>query len=200
MALNERRSRYYTYVAPVIKHPIIRSYGSYIFSLVAVSIFLIFAIRPTISTISVLQKNISNQKEILEGLNTKSRSLKQAQANLESIDSAKLAKLSGLLPSQPNISSLVNSLKASMEPTASISALQIEPVTVIDDSTENKSNLSVNTVDFSFTITGSYTGLMSSLDKIMKANRLINLKIVNLSRQSQEPVSMSITGKAYFLQ
>lgn len=195
----EKQSRYFTYIAPIIRTPIVHSYGPYIFSLLTMAIFLIFAIRPTIATITVLDQNIANQTRVLNGLNSKSQALRQAQVNLDGLDQATLTKISSLLPPQANISSLINSLKSSLDPTASISALQIQPVTVIDNTEDQKILPELKEADFSFVISGSYQSLITSLDKITKADRLINITEINMSRQNQAPMTMSITGKAYFI-
>ncbi len=194
----EKQSRYFTYIAPLIRQPIVHSYGPYIFSLLTASIFLIFAIRPTIATIATLDQNIANQTRVLHSLNSKSQALKQAQVNLDNLPPITQNKISALLPAQTNISSLINSLKSSLEETASISALQIQPVTVADN-TDTPTGSLLKEADFSLAVSGSYQSLIYSLDKITHANRLINITSVNMSRQNQEPMTMAITGKAYFL-
>jgi hypothetical protein len=58
-------SRYYTFIKPVIEHRFVRSFAPYIFSLLTVIIMMVFAIKPTISTILNLQKDLeNNQKKV----------------------------------------------------------------------------------------------------------------------------------------
>ena len=45
-----RRFRYYTYIQPILRSPIIKSYGLHILTIFTMIIFIIFAIKPTAET------------------------------------------------------------------------------------------------------------------------------------------------------
>ena len=68
-------SRYFTYVKPLIRLPIVRTYGATVFTIFIITIFIFFAIKPTIETILVLQKKLENSTEVLEKLQKKSKDL-----------------------------------------------------------------------------------------------------------------------------
>src|SRR5258708_1813583 len=126
MADSPKQSRYYTYIAPVIKNPFVRSSAPYIFNIVSITIFIIFAIRPTITTILVLQKNTANNQIILDGLNAKAKSLTEARNNLTGMDVNLKKKVVSAIPSTPSVPSLVATLQNSLNSTGTISALQIQ--------------------------------------------------------------------------
>ena len=72
-------SRYFTYIKPISKLPIIKNYGPTIFTLLTISILTIFAIRPTVETILVLQKKLADEEEILQKVTDKVNNLSLGQ-------------------------------------------------------------------------------------------------------------------------
>ena len=70
-------SKYYTYIQPLARHPVIKTYGSTIFSLIVITFFIFYAIKPTIETILILQKKLVDSTTVLEQVNLKARNLLQ---------------------------------------------------------------------------------------------------------------------------
>lgn len=197
MAIN-KNSPYFTYIEPVIKNPVTRSVAPHVFGLITLIVFLVFAIRPTLVTISNLQKDISNHQTTLDALNSKARSLTQGRNNYEKLPTSTKQKISDLLPFNSNVVSLTASLQNAIPFGATISALQIEPVLLYDSATKS-GQIEVKEVSFSYNLDGNYPQLVTSLENINKASRLFDITSVVLAKPSSASGTLSITGKGYFL-
>lgn len=194
-------SRYYTYVKPFMRNRYIQSFSPYIFSLISVMVFTVFAIRPTVSTILSLQTSISENRQILDKLDEKAQSLTLGKQNLENIPQEKNIKLKTALPEHASITTLVSNLQNASTKQASASALQIQPVTLIDLSAEKetKIGLSLQNIAFSYNEQGSFPQLMITLENLQNSSRLINIESVVISKNKDGSPILSITGKGYYL-
>lgn len=192
-------SRYYIYIKPVINNKYVRSFAPYIFSLLSLIIFIIFAIRPTVLTVIELQKNIQDNKSVLSTLEQKAKDLTDGKRNLENMDSALKNKINARLPKTPAITNLISNLQTSALNIASISALQVQPVTIYDNAVDQKAETTLNEIAFSFNIQGSYAELVTVLENLTKSSRLINLTSVVFNKTSEGGTSLSVSGKSYYL-
>lgn len=190
-------SRYYTYIKPVTENKFVRSYSPYIFSLITIAILLISAIRPTVETVLSLQKEIDNNKKVLETLKDKGKNLILGNNNYESLGQDLQTKLQRAIPQNPDVASLVKSLKLGLESSAS-STIQIQPANLIDSSSE-QSKLALGNLVFTFNIEGSYDKFLNILTNLDSASRLINIDSISITRQQAGSAVLSINGKAYFL-
>lgn len=198
MATAAKYSRYYTYIKPVIGNKFVKSSAPYIFSLITMTVFILFAISPTISTILNLQKNIENHRQILEALEKKENDLTAGRGNLQNLGD-KRQKINAAIPEHANVTSLISSLRNSSGREASVSALQIQPVVLVDNkTTSQKALLNLGEVSFSYNIQGTYGQLLPTLYNLQRSPRLLNIGSVILSNQEGITV-LSVSGKAYFL-
>ncbi|KKR23312.1 MAG: hypothetical protein UT54_C0053G0001, partial [Candidatus Daviesbacteria bacterium GW2011_GWB1_39_5] len=173
-------SRYFTYIKPISKLPIIKNYGPTIFTLLTISILTIFAIRPTVETILVLQKKLADEEEILQKVTDKVNNLSLGQRNYDNLDQNIKEKISQAIPDAISLKSVVQSLEeAARLHEASISALQIQPLEV---SPRNEGSVgSVAEISFIFNTTGEYTKLISLLQDLKSNDRLIQIDNLSLS-------------------
>lgn len=196
---NAKYSRYYVYIKPVIGNKYVKSATPYIFSLLAIIIFVIFAIRPTILTIISLQKSIQDNQQTLDALEKKSRDLTDGKRNLENLDPNIKTLINTRLPDAVAVTTLINNLQITASKTASISALQVQPVTIYTNDSNLNPKQSLGEILFSLNAQGSYTSLLQTLDNITKSSRLINITSVLLSKSAEGTIVLSISGKAYYL-
>lgn len=192
-------SRYFTYIKPLGRLPIIKNYGSTIFALLTMSVLTIFAIKPTVETIIVLQKQLSNQDEILQKITEKANNLSLAKKNYDNLDQDIKTKIYTYIPDNLSLKSLIKNLEetASVHE-ASVSALQIQPLT-IDIQAGNQIG-SFAEVSFIFNTEGSYQNLTAILQDLGRSSRLISIEALSLSKTSDDKsLIMSLTGKAYYL-
>jgi len=192
-------SRYFTYIKPVIKLPIVKNYGSTIFSLLVITILIYFAIKPTIETILVLQKKIADADAVLQKVTQKTNNLSQGKKNYDNLGQNIKDKISVAIPDSINLKSISETLEqAAKNHEASISALQIQPFTI---ETKIADKLGVLTeVKFTFNVEGNYNNLTTLLQDLKTSNRLISIDNLSLSKTGDsKTLILSLSGKAFYL-
>lgn len=193
-------SRYYTYIKPITNIPIIKNYGSTIFALVTMTVFVIFAIKPTIETIIVLQKKLVDYQQTLKEVTKKVEDLSKGKQNYEQMDLSIKNKIQSAIPDSPTLKSVIQSLEqAATVHEASISALQIQPIE-LTVKTNNATMGSLSEISFIFNVQGGYPNLISLLQELDKSARLITIDSVVLNKTEEgSNLLMSLNGKAYFI-
>jgi Tfp pilus assembly protein PilO len=191
-----RYFRYFTYIEPVIKTPLVRTYGSLILTIFALSIFTIFAIKPTIETILILQKDLQEQKQILSALNLKSQNLNLGSKNYQTLVTQGIKqKIDASIPLSPEIGQLVNVLEShSKVPSASLAAIQFQPFTISPGEEQT-----LTEIPFIYNIEGSYESLLLVLGRLRSSERLVTIDNLTINKLEGGGLLMSITGKAYYL-
>ncbi len=197
---NVRYSRYFTYIQPVLKSPIVKTYGTYTLTFFTMAIFIIFAIKPTIETIIVLQKKIEDSNLVLEKINKKSEDLSLGKQNYQALDPTIRQKINMAVPDTLSLKTLIQSLEqAANTNQASISALQVQPVT-IESKDPNSVSTALGEIEFTFNIEGSYNTLLTVLKQIQSSTRLISIENLLFNKALDGNILLlSVTGKAYYL-
>lgn len=202
MVTNAKYNRYFTYIKPLMDNKTVRSVAPYIFSIITIIIMLVFAIRPTVSTIVNLQKNIEENQQVLKELEAKAQNLIEGKKNYENLSPEIKLQISTAIPNKPVVTSVIASLENSSKSIASTSALQIQPLTLINNSLqkeEEKNKLSLGEVNFSYNSSGSFSNLLKVLQNTTSSLRLMQISSVTINKQPENPIVLSITGKAYYL-
>lgn len=198
--MNPKTGRYFTYIRPIIHNKFAVTYSPLIFSLITIGIFSYYAIRPTIQTILSLQKSIDEQTSVLNRLQEKVGKLAEGKQNYENINPDVKEKLENLVPDNPSLPQIINSLSYIGEQSeASISGLQFQSVTLENQKNIISKDAPVNQVDFTLNTQGSFANLMKFLTSIKRADRLITIKTINFAQPADGSLIMSITGMAYYL-
>ncbi|MBI2335064.1 type 4a pilus biogenesis protein PilO [Candidatus Daviesbacteria bacterium] len=199
MKESNRYFRYFTYIKPVTGMPIVKTYGPVILTILTMTVFIIFAIKPTIETILVLQQKRADADKIVAQINEKAENLAKGKENYQRLNQSTKDKIQQAIPDTINLKSLIQTLEQSARTyEASISALQIQPLTLIatNENPENK----LQEVSFTFNTEGSYQTLTAILQDLISGNRLISVDKITLNRPSEgKNLIMSISGKAFFL-
>ncbi len=204
-----KQSRYFTYVKPVLKIPMVRTYGTTALTIFALIIFIIFAIKPTIETIITLQKELETQKQVLKQITQKSENLTQARQNYLAIPEETKTKIEALLPPETSLPNLIKALEESSNVSqATVSAIQFQPL-VLEKPQGSKT---VTEISFGFSAEGEYEALQTVLQNLNESPRLIsidNLSFNKVNREDRESTTsgrlanqglvMSVTGRAYYL-
>lgn len=192
-------SRYFTYIKPVTRLPIIRTYGSTIFTLLVMAVFIIFAIRPTVETILVLQKKLADSNLVLEKVNKKAESLTLGKQNYENFSPNIKSKLIAAIPDNTQIKTIIQTLETTAQNhQASVSALQFQPLT-LEPKAEDKIG-ALTEISFVFNVEGEYKNITSLLQDLKTSDRLLSIDHLSISKVSEgKGLIMSISGKAYYL-
>ncbi|HEX7018151.1 MAG TPA: type 4a pilus biogenesis protein PilO [Patescibacteria group bacterium] len=146
-------------------------------SICAVLFFAIFAIRPTLLTMSDLIKEIEDKRELSQKLDQKVAALASAQNELLSVQD-RLQVVDQALPSEPK---LLESLSY-LEKIASDQQLVIENLTVATLPEESGRNRSARTgrknYTINFTVQGDYPTIKRYLDQVLNVRRAFVIETV----------------------
>jgi Tfp pilus assembly protein PilO len=198
--MDPKKSRYYTYIKPFVRNKSVRTYSSLVFTLITVSIFAVYAIRPTVITILSLEKSLEEQRGIAQTLRKKITDLSQSWANYERIDQDTKTKLNNLVPNHPSLPNVISALTAlAQENEATISGIQIQPVDLEPIPQIPKKDATTQEVDLTFSYQGSYSQLVDLLNGLKRLSRLISLQSVTLNRQDSGNVIMTVNAKAIYM-
>ncbi len=191
--------RYFTYIKPITRLPVVKTYGSTIFTIFVMTFFIVYAIKPTIETILVLQKKLADETQVLEKVNLKAKNLSLGQQNYNNLTPSIKAKISGAIPNTIALKTITTTLEQlAKRYEASISALQIQPLK-IEIAADNKLG-NISEINFIFNVEGEYVKLVSMLQELKLSDRLISIDSLSLSKLAEgNGLVMSISGKAYYL-
>lgn len=167
-----------------------------IFSLLALSFFGLFAIGPTISTITDLNKKYEQEKVALKELQDKNNALKSLSAQYIDIQSD-LPLIDNAIPQSAKVAQLTR---------------EIENLTIENNLTVKKLDTgllelyptkNVNDPTFSFTFTLGVEGAEKDVDQfiaqIVNIGRIIGIdKLQAGQQQASNSYAVSLTGRVYF--
>lgn len=192
-------SRYFSYIKPLAKIPIVKNYGSTIFTLFVTTILIFFAIKPTVETILILQKKLVQSEEVLQKITEKANNLSQGRQNYDELSQTTKDKITAAIPNTVSLKSVIQSLEQiAATHNASISALQIQPL-VVNTRDENQIG-SLSEMPFVFNTEGSYLNLIALLQDLKLSSRLISIDSISISKPSGgNTLIMSFSGKTYYL-
>ncbi len=206
-ALPSRLRRYYKDLAPLLKKPKMRASTTAVFSFLAVSLFLWYAVRPTAQTIIYLQREIKDKTTLNKQMEAKITALIEAQATYETIAS-RLPLLVDALPRSPDPAILAVELRNIANVSqASISAMQIAgvPLTTKDATPGAKLIARQPLQDFtiSLVISGPYTAIKAFLDGLITLRRITTIDMVSIRQgvtlnSSDTALQLSIRLKSYY--
>lgn len=215
-----RFSRYYRQLDPLIKDKRTRAYWLVILSLLTISFFGIFAVRPTLKTISTLRRQIDDLTLLDTQLEEKINALIDAQESYMEIEPL-LPLVYSLLPQNADFPRLLRHLELLADDNnASISSIQVEPVSIYSS---NESEVAVEIIPeeietdedtqtpkdptmplvVNFTVKGNYTDIINFLTRLTKIDRIISIETLNLTQDTSSSSLLSLNVKAnalYFLE
>ena len=193
--------RYFTYIQPVLRSPVVKTYGSIIFTIFALIIFTFFAIKPTIETVLVLQKKLDNSKEIYAKVTEKTENLTKARQNYNDLESSTKSKIQIAVPSNPEIKTIIQTLEAiALINQASISAIQIQPIVLETKGRSTIENKELGEVLYTINLEGSYRNLTNFIKQLHQTNRLMTIESLTINKsQTGQSILLSINGKSYYL-
>lgn len=197
----DRYSRFYTFIKPMVKNQAVRDYGPLVFSLLTSAIFAFFAIKPTLSTIVSLQKTLDEQKTTLTQIDQKTNDLTLARKNIQNIPSDTLVNLNTMIPPSSDLPFIIDNLNYLAQVNqATISGLQFQPIELSNPSASvSAKEPLLSQVDFTLNTQGSYENLTKLLNNLGKSARLIDIQSVTFTKPEEGPLLMSITARAYYL-
>lgn len=193
-----RFRNYYRKIRPKIEDRQTSAYFMLILSFFSLSFFGIFAIRPTLQTITQLQKETSDSKDVLRKLQEKKGNLLKLQAQYRTLEND-IPIVYTALPNQIEAPSFLLKMRtlANLN-TLSINSLQIAKSPLSRD----KTNLSPIFSTFNLTASGSYKNInnflvgLTSLDRIATFD---NIEVLRGRATQDDNLTLQLTGKIYAL-
>jgi Tfp pilus assembly protein PilO len=151
------------------------------FSLIAVMFFAMFAIRPTLVTMSNLVKEIQDKEELNQKLAQKIAALSSVQGEYLGLQD-RLKVLDAALPSQPKFEEAVLIIeKIASDNKLTIIAMEAKEIPKEEAATvpiENQSRLSK---PLTITVTGDYPAIRNFIDEIRNSQREISVDSILFS-------------------
>lgn len=194
-----RYRRYFTDLGRFYQMKKPRVYTGIILSILTVIFFVIFAIKPTLTTITQLIKQTKDQRLVATELEKKISSLSQAQNEYLTIESD-LYLVDEALPQDPQVPLLIKQLETlAYQSGVGISRLRLNEV-------ELKKTGSLKTekqpLSFSFTAFGNYANLKNFLSSLSTLRRIILVESFSFQKGTGEKsgLSLNLAAKAWFLE
>ena len=165
-----------------------------ILSFFSLSFFGLFAIGPTLSTISELNKEYSDEQNVLKQLQDKNSDLKSLNSKYLQIQ-PNLSLITNAIPDSPNISQLTRQLEVLATKNNLVmkklgtGLLELYPIKNV--------NNSIFSFMFSISIGGSEKDINNFIAEIINIDRIISIERLSTGKQ-QNDFTAAITGKAFF--
>ncbi|MDO8270139.1 MAG: type 4a pilus biogenesis protein PilO [Candidatus Levybacteria bacterium] len=166
-----------------------------IFSLIALSFFGLFAIGPTITTISDLNKQYEEDTVALEKLQDKNAALKSLSSQFIDIQ-ADLILIDNAIPQSPKIAELTRQL----EYLSVINNLAIEKLDtgLMELFPAKNTNTPLFSYTFTIGVNGTELDINNFLSDVINMGRIVGIDKLSTGKQQNNLFTASITGRAFF--
>jgi Tfp pilus assembly protein PilO len=220
--------KYYQNLKPLFKSPQFQGYAMVAMSLFTISFFGFFAIKPTLKTITVLNRQIMDKNTLNSQLDQKINNLILAQDEYKKIQND-LSFIFTLMPYDPQFPLLFRKLELlASQNGASISDIQFNPIILYQNDKPANTVKSLETttpetntqtpvpqktiitppkvtssLSYTLAFAGEYQNLITLLDQLTKLDRLVTILSVHLvgGETANEKSKLNIVLKAssYYL-
>jgi len=190
----------YAEMVPHFKERKTRAFSTIILTLIALILFGLFAINPTLSTIAQLKKQIEDNTELLVKLDGKISNLGALTQKYNSLQND-LVYVNQAIPAKPTVPTLIGQLQAIGKNSGiTINRLQALEVELANAKTNPKLD-NYSFFAFSLDAKGSYNGIASFFNNLTNFDRIVTIDSISVSNESftEKTVTITIRGKAYFM-
>lgn len=178
-------------------------------TLTTIIIFVSLALRPTLITISELVKDIDSKQDVIDQMDVKLSSLRQAQTLLDQ-EARKIALLDTAVPTQPEPDKFAVQVEgAAAYNQTQFMGLSIDELVLLGKDkkvarSQDAQNLpqGANGIVFSFNNQGEFFNLQNLISYLENMRRPIQIDTLNINRsvtELAEFISITITGQAPYL-
>jgi len=190
------------------KKPDVKIFLELFLSLATVSIFSIFALKPTGITIIGLIKEIKEKQKTLDLMTAKLNSLKQAQAVVEK-EEQRIALLDTAIPTHPDPETFVKQIEGvAMTNPNSLTSFSLNEVVLVGKDTKKASKeeeglpKGAGGLGFSLAFVKDYDSLLkiiSNLENLRRPIKIDSLRILKPTLGEATDLGLSLSGQApYF--
>jgi type IV pilus assembly protein PilO len=178
----------------------IRAYLEILLSLITISIFSVFALRPTILTISTLIKEIENKENILTMMNDKIQSISATQVSYDR-ERNNLRLLDIAIPDKPSPEIWVRQLEGLAEKhRVSVLSAEMKPSSPGPTSDAMEISVQQSAVGWTATISGNYENLLEYMKDVERLRTATLIQSYNFNLpQEEDRASIILTLDAVFV-
>ena len=187
----------------------IRMFLEILLSLITITVFSIFALKPTLLTISQLIKDNREKEETINKMEQKIKNIATAQ-NIYNQNIEKISLIEQAVPNTPTPENLLRQIEgiAYTNSVTVIGSSVNEVVLIGEEKKKNNKNEiknlpeNVSTITFSVNLTGPYLSLYSFLFNLENSRRPLiidNININSSKKENESIIVMSITGQTPYI-
>ncbi|MCL5433167.1 MAG: type 4a pilus biogenesis protein PilO [Patescibacteria group bacterium] len=194
---NLQEAKYFKVISSTLKQEKARAFTTIAFTLIAVSVFGLFAISPTLSTISNLKRQLADNQLVDQKLTEKINNLASLQQKY-SLMTDDIPVILSAIPQNPMIPILTGQIQAIADNSnVSIKRLQVSSVEI---SNSKKEAINYYSFNFSLDIRGTYDNIKNFLSVLTDFDRIITIDTLSLSKDSlnENDLQLNLKAKAYF--
>lgn len=190
MATSDRRRQLLNVLNQFYEKPIARVSFELLVSVAVILFFAIFAIRPTLLTMSDLIKEIEDKRELDQALNQKIAALSTAQAEYLQLES-RLTVLDESLPSNPDLIDILKILeKIASDRGLVISALSVSSIPAEPEEGTSFADLERQDLLISLTITGDYPTIREFVEDLRLSRRSFVVDSVTFNTGEEQGITV----------
>lgn len=183
---------------PALQKEKAREYTTLILTFFALSFFTFFAISPTLATIADLRKQVADNRDAENKLQTKIQNLYLLQQQYSGLTDT-IPRVLSAVPKTPLTTTLMAQVQSLAQKNGvALVSLQSNEVEVFPI---KNSPGKIPSFTFTVVVQGSFEQLLAFLTSFINYDRIVTLDSVSFSTDIKEAIlpRMSIRGRAYFL-
>ena len=195
-----KKDRYTKYLElmPNFKQEKTQKFTTIVLTLIASIILIIFALNPTLSTISNLQKQLSDNKFVEQKLEEKISNLSILQDKYAQVE-PDLPIVLDAVPQNPAVVDLVAQVQSVANDTnMTLEGFQTFQVQTTPGSVIGKK---YSSFDFALTATGDYKSMVTFMNELTNIQRILTISNLSISKKvnfDSTTLQLSVRGTGYF--
>lgn len=186
--------KYSKAIMPYLKNTKNQNYLTIILTIGASIFFFLFAINPTISTISKLQKEIEDNKLLDQKMSQKINNLSSLTTSYAEIEDD-IPFLKDAVPQNPSTTDLIGQIQTlASQANLTIGVVEISPVNL------TSLNPKINSFNLSITASGQFNDTSRFINDLISMQRALTITSTQITRSngSDHSVIVNIKAVAYF--
>lgn len=190
-------NKYLIALLPRLQERRVQNFTTLALTLITFSIFAVFAISPTLGTITDLQKQISDNQFVNDQLQKKIVALSVLQDNYARLK-PELPAIYDSIPTTPEIAIFLGQLQS----VADLSNVTVERVQTLPVDLSSTSSLAkYNSYAFAIDVDGTHDNTITFLKNLTSLNRVLSLEALSFGKTTRlaQVYNLSIRGSVYFI-
>ncbi len=187
--------KYYNDLLPYFKKEKNQKYFTVILTLGASIFFALFAINPTLSTISGLRKEVQDSKFVEQKLSQKINNLSSLSNGYQNIQKD-VTYINDAIPLQPEAPLLVAQIQSiAQDSGVSVTDLKVLSVNLVSQTASSSSSFG-----FELTIKTNYEGLLAFTSSLINMQRVVSVDSISITKteEADQNLEIEIKGSAFF--